>query len=608
MNAKSQSRLTLLAALRRLMTYSRGYRFMFIAAILLLSARLVLDVGFAAVQQMFIDTINSANMASLTRLTVICATACTLIILCLMLQHYFRFVVQSRISWDLRAAMFDKTHRMPFRQLQSMHSGDLTSRNNKDAGAASGMINSIVYDLNYNLILCFVSFLYLAKMDVWIALLALGSGPLVFLSGRFFDRRLRKLSSEIYAKESELRGLLQETLQGLKIVRAFSLEETLLRKYTVERGKLNVMQHRRTLLNTLLWHTSALVNNLVMVSCAALIALSALKGGTTAGEVLAFIILMGRVQWPFVHMSQTWGGVQEALGAADRVFEVLDGPAEGSYPTPVIPLHASDSSDESAALTVQDLHYSYSSAQNNGSPLFTGVNLRVRHGETVAVVGPSGSGKTTLARLCCGLYPPDDGSIAIYGNHVQNNLEKARRLITYVPQNPYLFSGTVRDNIAFSASEASDEEIQEAARLAGADEFIARMPDGYDTVIGEHGSTLSGGQRQRIAIARAFLRNAPLLLLDEATSALDNESERMIQQSLDLLMQNRTTLVIAHRLSTVREASRIIVLDQGRIVEEGTHEELLAQKGLYSELYHIQFKASDAESGERKECSATQPA
>ena len=169
-------------------------------------------------------------------------------------------------------------------------------------------------------------------------------------------------------------------------------------------------------------------------------------------------------------------------------------------------------------------------------------------------------------------------------------------MITYVPQTPYLFSGTIRDNIAFSTDAASDEEVQEAAHLAGAAEFIAKMPDGYDTILGEHGSTLSGGQRQRIAIARAFLRNAPLLLLDEATSALDNESERVVQQSLDLLMKNRTTLVIAHRLSTVREASRIIVLNQGSIVEEGTHDSLLDLNGLYADLYNLQFKSSEAKS------------
>lgn len=582
-------------ALRRLISYARPYRIGFIVAVLLLSAKLVMDIGFAAIQQVFIDTINNANMDALTRVTVICAIACVIIICCLMLQHYFRFVMQSRMAWDIRAKLFDKSHRIPFRYLQSMHSGDLTSRNTKDAGMAMGMINSIVYDLGYNLLLCFISFLYLAKMDVWIALLALGSGPLVFLSGRFFDRRLRKLSTQIYAKEAELRGILQETLQGMKVVRAFSLEETLLKKYALEREKLRRMQLRKSLLNGLLWQSSAFINNLVMLTCAALIALSALNGGTSAGEVLAFIILMGRVQWPFVHMSQTWGGVQEALGAADRVFAILDAPDERDNQ----PLPESSSSPlasvEVTALQIEDVHYNYSDKNDTASSLFTGINIHIQHGETIAVVGPSGSGKTTLVRLCNGLYEPTAGSISVYGKSVHDQLEEARAMITYVPQTPYLFSGTIRDNIAFSSSTASEEDIREAARLAGAEEFITKMPHGYDTILGEHGSTLSGGQRQRIAIARAFLRDAPLLLLDEATSALDNESERMIQQSLDLLMKNRTTLVIAHRLSTIREASRIIVLDQGSIVEEGTHDSLLEMNGLYSQLYNIQFKSSEAE-------------
>ncbi|MFD5019377.1 ABC transporter ATP-binding protein [Paenibacillus sp. NPDC058367] len=595
MNEMESKNLKLGYALRRLISYASPYRIGFIVAVLLLSAKLVMDIGFAAIQQVFIDTINNANMDALTRITVICAIACVIIICCLMVQHYFRFVMQSRMAWDIRAKLFDKSHRLPFRYLQSMHSGDLTSRNTKDAGMAMGMINNIVYDLGYNLLLCFISFLYLAKMDVWIALLALGSGPLVFLSGRFFDRRLRKLSTQIYAKEAELRGILQETLQGMKVVRAFSLEETLLNKYALEREQLRRMQLRKSLLNGLLWQSSAFINNLVMVTCAALIALSALSGGTSAGEVLAFIILMGRVQWPFVHMSQTWGGVQEALGAADRIFAILDAPDEGA----TRPLPESSSSTfasvEVAALQIEDVHYNYSGKPDNEASLFTGLNIHIQHGETIAVVGPSGSGKTTLVRLCNGLYEPTSGSITVYGKSVHDQLEEARAMITYVPQTPYLFSGTIRDNIAFSSSTASEEDIREAARLAGAEEFITKMPHGYDTILGEHGSTLSGGQRQRIAIARAFLRDAPLLLLDEATSALDNESERMIQQSLDLLMKNRTTLVIAHRLSTIREASRIIVLDQGSVVEEGTHESLLEMNGLYSQLYNIQFKSSEAE-------------
>ncbi|AIQ53508.1 ABC transporter ATP-binding protein [Paenibacillus sp. FSL R7-0331] len=592
MKSKDTPVLPLRAVLRRMLTYAKPYRFGLVIAICLLAAKLVMDIGLAAVQQLFIDTINSADMNSLVRLTAVCAAVCAFILVCLMLQHYYRFVVQSRMSWDLRAALFDQTHRLPFKQIQGIHSGDLTSRNTKDAEAAMSVVSSIIYDLGYNLLLCFVSFLYLASMDVWLALLALGSGPVSFLSSRFFDRRLRRLSTRIYEAEAQLRGILQETLQGMQIVRAFSLETMLTSKYAAERMKLNQMLRQRALLTNLLWNSAAFINNFVMIICAGFIAYSAINGGTSAGEVLAFIILMGRVQWPFVHMSRTWGGVQQALGAADRVFSILDAPSEDNTQHTCVPTTA-DSADEAAALSIQGLEYSHSTGPDNDAALFSNLNMSIRHGETVALVGPSGSGKTTLMRLCCGLFQPDAGHISVYGRCAAGGLPEMRSQITYVPQTPYLFSGTISDNIAFGSDAAGEEEIQEAARLAGADEFILKLPEGFNTVIGERGAGLSGGQRQRIAIARAFLRNAPILLLDEATSALDNESEQLVQQSLDLLMKDRTTLVIAHRLSTVRDASRIIVLDKGAVAEEGTHDSLLSRNGLYAELYNLQFREPD---------------
>lgn len=610
MNTSNSNRLSFGHILRRLLLFVRPYRIGFIVAMLLLIAKLVMDVGFATVQQLFVDTITSADMSALLRLTMICGIACLIILICLMLQHYLRFVVHFRMIWELRANLFDKSNRLPFRTLQSMHSGDLSSRNNKDAEKAMSMVESVVFDLAYNILLCLVSFLYLARMDVWIALLALGSGPVVFLSGRFFDRRLRVLSVDILTKEGELRGLLQEILQGMKVVRAFGLEGPLLERYVERREQLNILQRRRTIFSGLLWQSSSFVNSTVMVACAALISYSALQGNTTSGGVLAFVILMGRVQWPFVHMSQTWGGVQDALGAADRVFAVLDMPSENDARTvekttphevtekdhsKVTQKCPSRPSRDQTALSIQNVYFKHRSVDGGESLLFKGINLHVEPGETVALVGPSGSGKSTLVRLCCGLYEPDEGSVSLFGSSLHEQLEETRALTTYVPQNPYLFSGTIRDNIAFSADWASEEDVREVARLAGAEEFISKLPEGYNTILGEHGSTLSGGQRQRLAIARAFLRQAPLLLLDEATSALDNESEELVQQSLDLLMQGRTTLVIAHRLSTVRNASRIIVLDQGEIVEEGTHEALMAQEGMYAKLYSLQFQDNTGE-------------
>lgn len=603
---------TVWAAFRRLAKYATLYKVGFIVAIVLLAARMVVDIGFATVQQLFIDTITDSDMDGLMRITTLCAIACAVILVCLIFQHYFRFSVHFRMTWDLKARLFDQSNRLPFRTIQEMHSGDLSSRNNKDAASAMNMVGSVVYELLYNLLLTFVSFIYLARMDVWIALLALGSGPVVFFCSRFFDRRLRRLSEDIFAREADLRALLQEVVQGMTVVRAFGMEEAMQEGYVLKRTELAKMQLKRTVLVGLLWQTSAFINNAVMIICSGLIAYSAMGGGLTAGGVLAFVILIGRVQWPFVNMSQTWGGVQESLGAADRVFEILDIPAEGGNeagkerectPGAVTaadhwePVDSSDTLDVPSppAIRMQDVRFFHRDISGKTSlPLFSGLDLTVAAGKTVAIVGPSGSGKSTLVRLCCGLYQPDQGSVEIGGLSLKDHLEAGRRLTTYVPQIPYLFSGTVRENISFGTEGKSEAEIRKAAILAGADEFIQKLPDGYDSWIGEHGTSLSGGQKQRLAIARAFLREAPLLILDEATSALDHESESLVQDSLERLMENRTTLVIAHRLSTVRNADRILVMDQGRIVEDGTHERLMELGGLYAKLYRIQFREEAA--------------
>jgi len=592
------SRLTVWSTFRRLFRHAGAYRLGILLAIALLAAKMVLDIGFATVQQLFIDTMTNGDVDGLRRITVLCGIVCAIVLVCLIFQHYFRFVADFRMTWDLRFRLFDKSNRMPFQHIQSMHSGDLASRNNKDATSAMSLVSSVVYELLYNLLLTLISFIYLARMDVWIALLALGSGPIVFFSSRLFDRKLRRLSVEISKREAELRAMLQETVQGITIVKAFGAESAKHAKYVEERAKLELMQKRRIVWIGLLWQSTSFINNLVLIICSGLIAISAVGGGTTPGGVLAFVILIGRVQWPFVNMSQTWGWVQDAMGASGRVFEILDLPSEeDALPRPPEEKAAEtkegavDSADPDApAILLEHVDFGHaSSAENKQAPLFRDLNLRVEAGETVAIVGPSGSGKSTLIRLCCGLYPPDDGKVSLHGISLQQRLASGRRLITYVPQIPYLFAGSIRENIVFGTEGKTEEEIRTAAKMAGAHDFIVNLPEGYETVIGEHGASLSGGQKQRIAIARAFLREAPILLLDEATSALDNESESVVQQSLELLMKDRTTLVIAHRLSTIRNANRIVVIDRGRIVEEGTHEELLARQGLYSELYLHQF-------------------
>ncbi|WP_199622056.1 ABC transporter transmembrane domain-containing protein [Paenibacillus alkalitolerans] len=330
MNAMSPARSGSIPIVVRLLKYASRYRIPLGVAVLLLSANLTLEVGFAWVQQLFIDTINSSSMDALLRLILICGIICAAITVSMMFQHYYRHAAHAGMVQNAAVDLFEQSSRLPFRTVQSMHSGDIVSRNARDVGSAVNAAGNIVFDLGYNMVLCVVSLCYLAGMNAWLALLAIGSGPVVFFTGRFFDRRLRRLSERIQQKDAEVRSLLQETLQGMKVVRAFGMGEALLSQYVKERHELNAMLRKRAWWNALLWQSSALTNNVVMVVCAALVALSAIHGTMSAGEVLAFIILIGRVQWPFVNMSQTWGRVQESLGAVDRVFEIMDMPVEGN--------------------------------------------------------------------------------------------------------------------------------------------------------------------------------------------------------------------------------------------------------------------------------------
>jgi len=417
--------------------------------------------------------------------------------------------------------------------------------------------------------------------DWRLALLALAVVPLLVVMGLLVGRRTRTLSKQAQEQLAEASTVLEETLSATRVVKAFGRERYELGRYAGAVG-------RSFSITVSAARLRALFEAVMTTAGFAAVAVVLWFGGhevlahrLTPGGLISFLFYLMLLIGPLQSLASLYNEFQQALGGAARIFELLDMrpatvDAPGAYALPVVRGH----------LEVRGLSFAYGADGHLGSVVLDGVDLTAAPGQVVALVGPSGAGKTTLVSLLPRFYDLTAGRITIDGHDITGvTQESLRAVMAIVPQEPTLFGGTVRENIAYGRAGATNDEVERAARAANAHAFIAALPDGYDAVVGERGVKLSGGQRQRIAIARAILKDPRLLILDEATSALDNHSEALVQEALERLMAGRTTIVIAHRLTTVERADKIIVLDRGRVVEEGTHAGLLAHGGLYQRLY-----------------------
>lgn len=613
-----------------IMKYAKPYKIAFVFSVLLLAADIVYDVGYAWVQQLFIDAAGRRDLDALLFLTGASLAAGIGIILFFMLQFYLRNSVQSRMQRDFSTDVFRQIASLPYSALLRFHSGDLVSRTTRDVQQANGMVANIVYELTYNVALFAVAFAYLATMNWKLALLVVLSAPVVFAVGRWFDRKLRTYGNRLQQKDAEVRGFLQEMLQGLHIVRIFQMESSMLAKYEEKRREQNRLQVTNMLQRTSMNQSVYLTNQFVLIVCVYFTAYTAIQGALTAGQVLAFLVLISRVQNPLLSVINTWGNLQQGLGAAERIFTLFR-PSEvemrrarrqqeqgkqahksrqetGTGASVGVVLADAERAvegerergsgqlleqggvervSEQSLVVLQEATVSLELAEGAQTVLLERASLTVQRGEFVAVVGSSGAGKSTLLRLCSGLISPMAGGAVTLGTHLGVHPEAAVTLrgLSYVPQTPYLFTGTLRDNIRLGLEEASDEEVIWAAQAAGAHSFIEKLDGGYDAWVGERGETLSGGQRQRITLARALIRRPKLLLLDEATSALDTLTEAQVLESILQAVPGMTVIAVTHRASAVQYASRVIAMEQGRIVEDGTHAELLQLGGVYAALF-----------------------
>ena len=501
-----------------------------------------------------------------------------------------------RVTADLRDAVYAHLLRQDALFFESLPTGDVLSRLVADTTLVQSVVGSSLSMGLRNAVLFVGGMVMLILASPLISLSVLGAIGGVVLPAILIGRRVRRLSRASQDRVADASAMAGETLGAIAIVQAFGQEFREADRFAEATQRAFLTAIRRTQVR------AALTAFVIVAIFAALVGglylgtQAVLRGDLGAGTLGQSVILIAMVASSAAVLAEVWGELLRAAGAIERLIEWLQTrPSIVSPAQPArLPLNAvgAPTSAMAGGLTVEFDAVSFWYPSRPATPAMQSVSLRLERGETVALVGPSGAGKSTLLKLLLRFYDPSSGVIRLEGIATQNlGLETLRACMALVPQEPVIFSANASDNIRYGRPDATDAEVESAARAAQAHEFIARLPQGYATSLGERGVRLSGGQRQRIAIARAIIRNAPLLLLDEATSSLDAENERAVQNALEAAMQGRTTLVIAHRLATVQRANRIIVLDQGQVVEVGTHLELIALNGLYARLAELQFAA-----------------
>ncbi len=505
------------------------------------------------------------------------------------IQNYLMAYVGQKLIISIRYDVFSHLQKVSLSFFSKKTTGQLISRMTNDVNMVQAMVKGSMTILN-DIISLICLFGYIFYLHWKLTLLVFVVLPFIGGIVRKFSKKIRRVGHDMQEKMADVTSVMHEAISGVQITRAFTMEEHEIERFHNKDRESMKAQLRGVRVQSTVLPVVEFMNTMGLAIVMFYGGQIVINGELTTGQLIGFLAGLGMTFSPIKRLTNINSVIQQSLAAADRIFSLMDEDIEEGEEDKNIEID-----DLKGSVEFEDVFFSYDDKYD----VIRGLDLKVRPGEIVAFVGPSGGGKSTIVSLIPRFYTPYKGEIRVDGKNINDiNIKSLRKHMAIVPQDTILFTGTIKENISYGNPEATDEEIIEAAKMANAHNFISDFRKGYETQVGERGAMLSGGQKQRIAIARALLRNAKILILDEATSALDSESEALVQDALENLMEEKTTFVIAHRLSTIRKADKICVIDDGRIVQLGTHDQLMEKGGEYRQIYNAQFYFLEEASGE----------
>ncbi|WP_294960182.1 ABC transporter transmembrane domain-containing protein [uncultured Flavobacterium sp.] len=584
---KSKITATSLHKAKTIFTYAGHHKWKFFIGLIFLLLTGATALAFPKLMGMLVDCVKNKDNDEANQI------ALGLIVI-LFLQSFFSFFRLSlfvnfteNTLANLRLALYTNLVKLPMTFFSQKRVGELNSRISADITQIQDTLTTTIAEFLRQFILIIGGIILLATESFKLTLLMLSVVPLVAIAAVVFGRFIRKYSKKVQDQVAESQVIVEETMQGISIVKAFANEWYEIARY---KGKINEVvklaikggKYRGYFASFIIFCLFGAIVAVVWYGVRLSIA-----GEMSVGQLISFVLYSTFVGASFGGIAELYAQIQKAIGATERVFELLDESPEK------INLDSNKNQEKiKGNVTFKNVAFSYPTRQE--IQVLKDVNFLAEFGQKIAIVGPSGAGKSTISSLLLRFYDITSGEITVDGKNIYDyDLENLRGNMSIVPQDVILFGGTIRENIAYGKPDATDEEIIRAAKQANAFNFVDGFPEKFETLVGERGVKLSGGQRQRIAIARALLKNPSILILDEATSSLDSESEKLVQEALEVLMEGRTSIIIAHRLSTIRNADKILVLDNGKISEEGTHQELInLENGIYKNLSNLQFSNS----------------